>query len=230
LGWALTASCYLHFFLQDPETALRVTVEGRDYCEQHNVGTWAVHCRVFNSWARAHVEDPGRCVDEIERAIADAGSRIALGVPLFHSVRADVLIASGRIPEAIAAADEALRQAVLLNQPFFEASIHEIRGRSFLRKPEPDRAEAAASFHRSAAAARRMGAHLLELRAHTHLAGLGGEHAELARNEIRRLYPLFTEGFERRELRAARAIMAEINSVIACSTVRSSSMTSARGT
>jgi class 3 adenylate cyclase/tetratricopeptide (TPR) repeat protein len=208
VGWALTAPCYLHFFLQDREAALPVTAEGLTYCRQNNVGTWAVHCRVFNAWARAHVADPGACVDEIRGAIADAGSRISLGIPLFRGVLADVLLAAGRIPEAIAEADEALRETVSLNQTVFEPIIHEIRGRGFLRQPQPDLAEAAASFRRSAAAARRMDARLLELRAATRLADIGGESAELGRTIIAEIYPLFTEGFESRDLRAARAYLA----------------------
>jgi predicted ATPase len=207
LGWALTATCYLYFFLQDRTAALPITAEGMAYCERHNVGTWAVHCRVFNAWARAHESEADGCIEEIKRAIADAGSRIALGVPLFRGVLADALIAAGRIPEAIAEAGEALRETSVLNQTFFEAAIHEIRGRSLLRLPEPETAEAAACFRRSAEAARRMGASLLELRAATRLAALGGEYACEGRARIAELYPLFAEGFDGDDLRAARAYL-----------------------
>jgi class 3 adenylate cyclase/tetratricopeptide (TPR) repeat protein len=209
LGWAFAAAAYLNFFLRDPKAALRVTSDGIRYCEENNVAVWALHCRVFNAWARARNSNADGCVEEIRRTMVEAGAGIALGLPLFRGVLADALMAAGRPAEAVAEAEGALKDVVTTSQYFFEPDLHCIRGECLLGLPQADQCEAEACFRRSIESARRIGAKLLELRAATRVARLARSGAGArSRAALAKLYDGFTEGLDAPELCVARELLA----------------------
>jgi class 3 adenylate cyclase/tetratricopeptide (TPR) repeat protein len=209
LGWTLAARGYVDFLIRDVPGCLQITTEGFRYCEQNSVGAWAVHCRIFNAWARAHLSRPEGCEEEIRAAIADAATRTALGLPLFRGLLAEVLLATGRPEEATRESEVALAQIAATDQYFFEPVLHHIRGKCVLALPPYDRDEARACFRRSLEAARRCGAKLLELRAVTSLAQLAtGTDQAAARQEVARLYGEFQEGFATADLQTARELLA----------------------
>jgi predicted ATPase len=209
IGWVFASVGYLHFYVRDHRAAHQVTAEGIRFCEENNIGAWALHCRVFNVWARAHLESPLHCAAEIRRAIAAAGTGTALGRPLLRGVLAEVLMADGNPGEAIKETDAALGEIASTGQHFFEPTVWEIRGRCLLRLSPASEAEAEASFKRSMGAANAMDAALLALRAATHLAKLASKRGRAPefQDAVQSLYSRFTEGFEMTDLVAARAVL-----------------------
>ncbi len=209
LGWTLAARGYVDFLIGDIAGCLQITTEGFQYCEQNSVGAWAVHCRIFNAWARAHLSRPDGCEEEIRAAIADAATRTALGLPLFRGLLAEVLLATGRPEEATRESEAALAQIAATDQYFFEPVLHHIRGKCILALSAPDPDEARACFRRSREAARRCGAKLLELRAVISLARLAAATDQAAgRQEVAQLYGEFQEGFATADLQAAHELLA----------------------
>ena len=81
-----------------------------------------------------------------------------------------------------------------------------------LAQPEPDRAEAEASFRRALAVARPQGAKLWELRAATKLAASWDEQGRRAdaRDLLASVHGWFTGGFETPDLRAAGMLLEEL--------------------
>jgi predicted ATPase len=91
-----------------------------------------------------------------------------------------------------------------------EAELHRLRGD--LLNAAGDRPAAERSYRQAIAVAERQRAKLLQLRASVHLARLWrdeGKHAE-ARELLAPIYDWFTEGFDTRDLKEAKALLDEL--------------------
>ena len=96
----------------------------------------------------------------------------------------------------------------------YEAEIHRMAGEIALKSPERDRAKAQAYFERALAVARQQQAKSWELRAAMSMARLWRDQGK--RDEARELlapvYGWFTEGFDTRDLKDAKALLDELSS------------------
>ena len=97
--------------------------------------------------------------------------------------------------------------------PFYEPEIVRLRGEVLLAQSRDNGAEAEAAFRLAMAAAARQSFRAIELRAGLSLARLLGESGRKAeaRDLLAPIYATFTEGFERADLTAAKALLAELN-------------------
>jgi predicted ATPase len=93
-----------------------------------------------------------------------------------------------------------------------EAEVHRIAGEIALRRAEPDAAKAQAYFQRALAVAREQQAKSWDLRAVMGMARLWRDQGK--RDEARELlapvYSWFTEGFDTRDLKEAKALLDEL--------------------
>jgi predicted ATPase len=94
----------------------------------------------------------------------------------------------------------------------WEAGVHRTAGEIALLLPEPDAAKAEAYFERALAVARQQQAKSFELRASMSLARLWRDQgkAREARELLAPVYGWFTEGFDTRDLREAKALLDEL--------------------
>jgi predicted ATPase len=94
----------------------------------------------------------------------------------------------------------------------WEPEVYRLRGECLLAGQEASGEEAEACFRRAIAVARSRGAKSWELRATISLSRWlqGRGRAAEARGLLAGIYGWFTEGFETTDLRAARALLAEI--------------------
>ena len=95
-----------------------------------------------------------------------------------------------------------------------EADIHRIAGEIALLSPEQDTAKAEAYFERALAVARQQQAKSLELRAAMSMARLWRDQRkpQQARELLAPVYGWFTEGFDTRDLKEAKALLEELAS------------------
>jgi predicted ATPase len=97
---------------------------------------------------------------------------------------------------------------------WFEAEVNRLAGEVALRSPTPDIAKAEAYFERALAVARQQQAKSWELRAAMSMARLWRDQGK--RDEARELlapvYGWFTEGFDTRDLKDAKALLDELAS------------------
>ena len=107
---------------------------------------------------------------------------------------------------------EALIAVQTTNESWYEADIHRIAGEIALRSPEPDVAKAEAHFERALQVALVQRAKSWELRAAMSLARLWRDQGKVqqARELLAPVYGWFTEGFDTRDLKEAKALLEEL--------------------
>ena len=97
-------------------------------------------------------------------------------------------------------------------ETWFEADVHRIAGEIALKSPEPDAAKAEAYFERALTVARLQQAKSWELRAAMSMARLWRDQGKRdeARDLLTPVYGWFTEGFDTRDLKEAKALLEEL--------------------
>jgi predicted ATPase len=125
---------------------------------------------------------------------------------------ADGLRKVGRQAEALGALELGVAQAEQQGQHYFNAELHRLRAEILLDMDGNAVEEAEALFHQSLEIARRQEAKTFELRAATSLARLWQRQGkrDAARALLAPVYAWFTEGFETRDLREAKALLEEL--------------------
>jgi predicted ATPase len=135
------------------------------------------------------------------------GARIYLPFYMSHLARAYSEV--GNLNEAWRCIDEAIESAISSKERWCEAEIYRIAGEIALNSPEQDEAKAEDYFARALSVARHQQARSWELRAAMSLARLRrdqdrpGEGYEL----LAPVYKWFTEGFDTRDLKEAKALL-----------------------
>jgi len=95
-------------------------------------------------------------------------------------------------------------------ETWYEAEVNRMAGEVALLSPEPEKAEA--HFERALSVARQQQAKSWELRASMSLARLWRDQGKprQARELLAPVYGWFTEGFDTRDLKEAKALLAEL--------------------
>ena len=94
----------------------------------------------------------------------------------------------------------------------WEAEVNRVAGQIALQSPERDTSKAEAYFERALAVARQQQAKSWELRAAMSLARLWRDQGKVqqARELLAPVYGWFTEGFDTRDLKEAKALLEEL--------------------
>ena len=97
-------------------------------------------------------------------------------------------------------------------ETWWEAEVNRIAGEIALMSPKPDAAKARSYFERALAVARQQQAKSWELRAAMSLARLWRDQGKVqqARELLAPVYGWFTEGFDTRDLKEAKALLNEL--------------------
>jgi predicted ATPase len=139
-----------------------------------------------------------------------AGAEISR--PHYTGVLADAYGRAGQPAEGIAVLEEAVDCMNRTGQRLAEAELQRINGDLFLAVYRDTQAEAEEHFRHAVDCARRQSAKSLELRAALSLSRLWraqGKHDD-ARTLLAEIYGWFTEGFETRDLKEAKALLEEL--------------------
>ena len=133
-------------------------------------------------------------------------------IPSFLSDLARAHAELGQFDEAWRCISEAMTAVETTKERWCEAEVNRIAGEIALKSPEPDAAKAEAYFERALAVARKQQAKSWELRAAMSMARLWRDQGK--RDEARELlapvYGWFTEGFDTRDLKEAKALLEEL--------------------
>ena len=110
--------------------------------------------------------------------------------------------------------NEAMASVKTTKEKWFEAEVHRVAGELSLLAPEPDATKAEAYFERALAVAHQQQAKSWELRAAMSLARLWRDQGkpQQARELLAPVYGWFTEGFDTRDLKEAKALLEELAS------------------
>ena len=137
-----------------------------------------------------------------------------LWLPLHLSYLASAYAELGQFDDAWRCIGEAMTAVETTKERWCEAEVNRIAGEIALKSPEPDAAKAEAYFERALAVARQQQAKSWELRAAMSLARLWRDQGKLqqARELLAPVYGWFTEGFDTRDLKEAKALLEELTS------------------
>jgi predicted ATPase len=133
--------------------------------------------------------------------------------PLYLSNLAKAYADLGQFDDAWSCIGEAKSAIEATKERWFEAEAYRTAGTIALKSPGPDVVKAEAHFERALAVARAQQAKSWELRAAMSMARLWRDQGkrEEARELLAPVYGWFTEGFDTRDLKEAKALLDELS-------------------
>ena len=137
---------------------------------------------------------------------------VTVGMPwwLLHLAIAHTHV--GQLDDAWRYIGEAVKTIEATKERWCEAEVNRIAGEIALKSPEPDGGKAEANFEHALSVARQQQAKSWELRACMSLARLWRDQGKVqqARELLAPVYGWFTEGFDTRDLKEAKALLDEL--------------------
>jgi DNA-binding winged helix-turn-helix (wHTH) protein/predicted ATPase len=199
----------IHAYRREPE-AVRAQIEELASLAAEQGFSHFISVAVFlRAWSESFSGEESTAIERMREGIEgrlELGARA--GVPNHLALLAERCLQLDRIPEGLAAVEQALAISREGGQRLFDAELLRLEGELRHRDGSPD-AAAEERFGRALDVARRQGARSLELRAVMSLARLwaGQRKRAEARELVSTLYGGFTEGFESGDLREARELL-----------------------
>jgi len=223
---ALVFSSWIFHLLGDPERARERADEvirigrDKDFAPIFSLGL------IWHGWALVEQGEGREGMAEIEQGLADwhsTGSEIAQ--PQLLGVLAE---ARGRLKQSargLSSVAEALSAVKKTGERRYESELHRLKGQLTLqaasrakdghrsKRPTSVEREAEQAFRKAIEVARKQNGKLLELRAAISLAQLWKAQGRRkpARSMLAKIYDWFTEGFDTRDMRAAKSLLEDLN-------------------
>jgi hypothetical protein len=194
--------------LDAPSVATR-SVELLRLADAHGYPIWRALALVFHGAATVATGPADEGLEEIEQgyALYNEISTPPIFWPAVLAIRATAYGRAGQVERALDLLREA--EANVQDVDPLAADIAMAQGDFLLALPSPEHSTAVARFEQAALIAGSRGARMVELQAITRLAVArrGAAEYEETVHRLRRLYDMFTEGFDTPQLAAAREIL-----------------------
>jgi predicted ATPase len=174
---------------------------------------WNANGMMTRAWILALTGRPSDTVQMITSALMSWRSTgSTYWAPLLLSYLARAYSEIGQFDDTWRSIREATTTVETTNERWFEAEIYRTAGEIALKSPEPDAAKAEAYFDCALAVARQQQAKSWELRAAMSMARLWRDQgkSEQACELLAPVYGWFTEGFDTRDLKEAKALLDEL--------------------
>jgi class 3 adenylate cyclase/predicted ATPase len=171
---------------------------------------WSANGRIWEGCLLALAGRSSKAVEVLTSALDDYRSTGAtIYVPFVMSYLATAYARLGRHDHALEAIDNALAMVQSTKERWCEAELYRIKGELALASPSADQAAAQALFEQALAIARQQQAKSWELRAAASMARLWRDQGkrQRARELLAPVYGWFTEGFDTRDLKEAKALL-----------------------
>jgi class 3 adenylate cyclase/predicted ATPase len=207
---ALYLTCWLHQIRGEPRVVHERSTSLIALTAEHHLPGWSAAGTVFHGWVVADSGAVEAGIAELRRGLAAMEAMgTLLHTPGVLGLLAGLHIGQQNFSEALELLDEALARVDLLEESWFEADLHRLKGEALLAGSPERAAEAEACHHQALAVARDQGARLWELRAVTSLARLWADQHKRAeaRDLLDPIYGWFTEGFDTADLKDAKALL-----------------------
>jgi predicted ATPase/DNA-binding winged helix-turn-helix (wHTH) protein len=179
-----------------------------------SLGPYVAVARGFEGEIAMRSGDPEQGVEGLEASLIDLrAARYELLSTPFRISLIEGLVDTGRITDAHALVEEAIATAVAGGHTSYMPELFRMRSRVLLAMPKPDIDEAERSLLQSLDLSRNQTARAWELRTATDLAALrtGQNMPEAAHALLQPLYDSFTEGLDTADLKAARCLLASLD-------------------
>ena len=213
LGAALNWATELHQHCGEPRVVQEHAERSLAFSSEHGFPHWVAWATQNRGWALAIQGRSKEGIAQLHQGrdmLQDLGLEIAM-----TGILGNLTEAYGHAgqPEAgLQAAAEALKLVEQTGERKYEASLYRTKGELLLGLTADHRTEAESCFHQALAGARRQQAKLFELRAATSLSRLWQKQGKIqeARELLAEIYGWFTEGFDTKYLKEAKALLEEL--------------------
>jgi predicted ATPase/DNA-binding winged helix-turn-helix (wHTH) protein len=208
------SACPIALLVGDLTSAERYVKALLDLSARHAVELWNVVGRCFAGVLLIRRGDIGAGLAFLRTAFARIPQNAfsLLSIPFLAEI-ADALGRDGKPAEGLSVIDDALARSERNEERWCIAELLRVKGELILREGAPPAATAAEGhFLRSLDWARRQGALSWELRTSTSLARLQHDQGRVAeaRSLLRPVYDRFSEGFDTRDLKEAKALLEDL--------------------
>jgi predicted ATPase len=213
LMYALFFIVFNHIFCGDYGTANAFNDELITLAEQTDTMAWKPVGRMNQGCVFSLTGKASNAVQVLTSgitALRSTGSTVwlQLCLPYLASAHADL----GQFDDAWRCIEEATAAVVTTKLKLWEAEVYRVAGELVLMRPKPDAANAETYFDRALAVACQQQAKSWELRAAMSLARLWRDQGKVqqARELLAPVYGWFSEGFDTRDLKEAKALLEEL--------------------
>jgi len=175
---------------------------------EHKLVQYRAIGAIVHGWAVTNLGDWGEGLAELRSAIAAYGEISSFMLDLFSALLIEAELAADNFEEAAV-----VEKADNIKGVWWRPELLRMRGELQTSAPNGDRAAAESSYLESIAAAKSQEARSLELRAATGLARLWRDQGkpQQAHELLAPVYGWFTEGFDTRDLKEAKALLDELH-------------------
>jgi tetratricopeptide (TPR) repeat protein len=178
--------------------------------EEHGFGQWRSLSRAVHAISAA-IRDPSSTIDPVSSGLDEYRFGITALLMLF----CQTLIARNQLDLAAEIIEKALSTSNVNHERLFEADLYRLKARVLALRQEPNASiDADALLGKALTVVRDQGARSLELRVARDLAKLWRDQGKVseARELLAPVYGWFTEGFDTRDLKEAKALLEELGS------------------
>jgi predicted ATPase len=212
---------YMHFFFAwfhelcgDERTARTSAEASMRISAEYGLPFWGTLATVLRGWALAEEGALEEGIAEVRQGLTFfevSGAQLFQTYPL--GLLAETYGKTGRPDQGLTVLIEALAVVDRSDEHYWEAELYRLRGELMLALPGDNRAEVERCFREAIQLARQRSQKSLELRAAMSLSRLWQKQGKLeeARPMLAEIYGWFTEGFDTRDLREAKALLEQLS-------------------
>jgi predicted ATPase len=212
--YALGTASITHILCGNYPTASALVDELIPVADEKGAVQWKAYGMLFRGCILALTGRPLDTVQMITSALMSWRSTGATcWAPLFLPHLARAYAELGQFDDTWRSIREATTAVETTEERWFQAEVYRTAGEIALMEPEPDAAKAETYFERALAVARKQQAKSWELRAAMSMARLWRDQGKRheARDLLAPIYGWFTEGFDTRDLKEAKALLNELH-------------------
>jgi predicted ATPase len=215
LMYALVHACVVHIECGNYTAANEQVIELISLAVEKNAQFWKALGLSVQGCLLALAGKPADAIQMITSSITSLQSTgSTLWLPLHLPYLATAYAEVGQFDAARRCIDEAITAVETTNERWIEAEVHRTGGEIALLSPDPDATKTEAYLERALMVARLQQAKSWELRAAMSMARLWRDQGkpQQARELLAPIYGCFTEGFDTRDLREAKALLDGLSS------------------
>jgi class 3 adenylate cyclase/predicted ATPase len=212
---ALTCTCWTHIPCGNYGAATRQIEEAVALADEKAAPFWKALGMMNQGWLFALNGKSAHAVHMLTSGIiAYRSTGATLLLPLYLSHLAKAHAELGQFDDAWRSIGEAMTEIETTKERWQEAEVHRVAGEIALMSPGAGTAKGEAYFERALGIAREQQAKSWELRAAMSMARLRRDQGkpQQARDLLAPVYGWFTEGFDTRDLKEAKALLEELAS------------------
>jgi class 3 adenylate cyclase len=210
LAHALNMGSLTLILLRDLE-ACRIVADELHVIAERNKFPWPLTCALFiKAWLKAQGSDREAGIAEMLKIAENADTSVFRDI-LFALI-AEQLVSAGHADAAMRTLKQAFDAGGTLSDKFYEAEMIRMHGEALLAQAPANAQKAEAEYRRAMDIAAQQSNRAIELRTATSLARLLAQtdRNREARELLAPIYGAFNEGFDRPDLLAAKAMLAEL--------------------